>query len=104
MLTDVANPLLGPDGAARVFAPQKGAAPEDLPVLERNLARFAVRLAQVLPAAADHPGAGAAGAETFKIVPMLVLPSRDTCLVAKFAQTGCPILSIANCAAFGTVN
>src|SRR5690606_8282991 len=31
---DVSNPLLGPRGAATVFAPQKGLQPQDLPRLE----------------------------------------------------------------------
>ena len=39
--TDVTNPLLGPAGAARVFAPQKGATPEQVDVLEDALTRFA---------------------------------------------------------------
>jgi glycerate kinase len=34
---DVRNPLCGPDGAARVFAPQKGAGPETIERLERRL-------------------------------------------------------------------
>jgi glycerate 2-kinase len=61
VLTDVTNPLLGPAGAAAVFAPQKGAAPDDLPGFDANLARFADRLAAALPADPDLPGAGAAG-------------------------------------------
>ena len=61
VLTDVTNPLLGPAGATAVFAPQKGAAPDDLPRFEANLARFADLLAAVLPTDPDLPGAGAAG-------------------------------------------
>jgi glycerate kinase len=61
VLTDVTNPLLGTAGAAVVFGPQKGAAPEDVPVLEANLARFAARLAEVVPVEPERPGAGAAG-------------------------------------------
>ena len=34
---DVENPLCGPRGAARVFGPQKGATPEMIEVLDRNL-------------------------------------------------------------------
>ncbi|MGH8584965.1 MAG: glycerate kinase [Gammaproteobacteria bacterium] len=34
---DVENPLCGPRGAARVFGPQKGATPEMVEVLDRNL-------------------------------------------------------------------
>lgn len=35
---DVSNPLLGENGAVYVFAPQKGARPEDLPYLEKRMA------------------------------------------------------------------
>lgn len=38
---DVANPLLGDDGAARTFAPQKGAGPQEVERIERGLERFA---------------------------------------------------------------
>ena len=41
MLTDVTAPLLGPDGAAAVFGPQKGAGPAEIAVLEEGLARLA---------------------------------------------------------------
>jgi glycerate kinase len=59
---DVKNPLLGEDGAARVFGPQKGAPPEDLPRLESNLARLAdVLEATTGVAYRNLPGAGAAG-------------------------------------------
>jgi glycerate kinase len=37
---DVANPLLGPSGAARVFAPQKGASPAEVKQLEEGLANL----------------------------------------------------------------
>jgi len=57
VLTDVTNPLLGPDGAAAVFGPQKGATPQHLPLLEHNLARAA----GFLPADPLQRGAGAAG-------------------------------------------
>ncbi|TMK19418.1 MAG: glycerate kinase, partial [Actinobacteria bacterium] len=59
---DVANPLLGPDGAARVFGPQKGASNEQVETLERGLTRLAERIAGDLGAdVAGMPGAGAAG-------------------------------------------
>lgn len=38
---DVGNPFCGPDGAAYVFAPQKGAGKEDVGVLDRGLKSFA---------------------------------------------------------------
>jgi glycerate 2-kinase len=53
---DVANPLVGPRGAARAFGPQKGASPEQVEELER---RFAADVA--LGPYAELPGAGAAG-------------------------------------------
>lgn len=60
--SDVANPLLGPDGAAAVFAPQKGATPEMLPILESGLANLHRQLvAERLLSPADLPGDGAAG-------------------------------------------
>jgi glycerate 2-kinase len=59
---DVRNPLLGPEGAARVFSPQKGASPGEVEELERRLrdwARLARKTAGKDPAA--EPLAGAAG-------------------------------------------
>lgn len=55
---DVDNPLLGEAGAARVYAPQKGASPRDVDELEARLARFAAATEPELAAAG---GAGAAG-------------------------------------------
>lgn len=37
MATDVTNPLLGRDGAAVVFGPQKGAGPREVEALEASL-------------------------------------------------------------------
>ncbi|SEG45715.1 glycerate kinase [Paenibacillus sp. UNC499MF] len=59
---DVTNPLLGPSGATAVFGPQKGAAPDMVGRLERNLARFAdVIRAETGTSVHGLPGAGAAG-------------------------------------------
>lgn len=59
---DVENPLLGPEGAARVYAPQKGAGPEDTARLEEGLARLAEVIRNDLGIDADSPpGAGAGG-------------------------------------------
>jgi glycerate kinase len=38
--SDVTNPLLGKNGAARIFAPQKGASASDVVILEKNLRFF----------------------------------------------------------------
>jgi glycerate kinase len=62
VLTDVDNPLVGPDGASAVFGPQKGASPEDVVTLDRALARFAeVVRRDTGVEVASLPGAGAAG-------------------------------------------
>lgn len=67
-LADVHNRLLGPDGAA-VYAPQKGASPEDtarlLAGLERLVGLLADRGSWEL---AERPGAGAAGGLGFGIL------------------------------------
>lgn len=61
-LCDVDNPLLGERGAARVYAPQKGATPEQVPILEAGLAHLADRIERDLGLEVRHlPGAGAAG-------------------------------------------
>jgi glycerate kinase len=57
LATDVTSPLFGPDGAAHVFGPQKGADQDTVELLDRGLRR----LAPLLGAAAEQPGAGAAG-------------------------------------------
>jgi glycerate kinase len=56
---DVTNPLFGPNGAAPVFGPQKGATPEDVKELDELLRALAARLGKL--AEANTPGAGAAG-------------------------------------------
>ena len=60
---DIRGPLLGPQGAAQMFAPQKGADPGDVGRLECGLEHFAA-LARQLGGPADVSvlsGAGAAG-------------------------------------------
>lgn len=57
---DVTNPLLGPDGCTRVYGPQKGITPEDIPKHEERLAHL-VKITKEGPVAATRPGAGAAG-------------------------------------------
>lgn len=62
--SDVSNPLYGENGAACVFAPQKGATPEQVRILDQQLRSFARETEAkgiALPHLAQHPGAGAAG-------------------------------------------
>ncbi|MEV6770672.1 glycerate kinase [Nocardia sp. NPDC051030] len=68
LASDVDNPLLGPTGAAEVYAPQKGASPAEVAILEAGLTNWA-RL--IGPAWADKPGAGAAGGTGFGAMAVL---------------------------------
>jgi len=74
---DVSNPLLGPDGAAATYGPQKGAGPAQVPELDARLARFADALeAATGRRERDTPGAGAAGGVGFGLL----------CLTDRFAS------------------
>ena len=69
---DVDNPLLGPDGAAAVYGPQKGASPHDVTILEEGLGRWAEVTEEVLGHRyRDLPGAGAAGGLGFAALAFL---------------------------------
>ena len=57
LLTDVTNPATGPDGAAAVFGPLKGATPEDITLLDAALAQ----LCDICEVDPTTPGFGAAG-------------------------------------------
>jgi glycerate kinase len=75
LAADVGNPLLGPDGAAAVYGPQKGADAQALVDLEAGLARWVDALAAAgladARSAADHPGAGAAGGVGYAVLALL---------------------------------
>ncbi|MGE6896127.1 glycerate kinase [Priestia flexa] len=59
---DVDNPLTGERGASAIFGPQKGATPEMVALLDRNLRHYATVLERDLGQKIDDvPGAGAAG-------------------------------------------
>lgn len=62
---DVDNPLTGPEGAARAYAPQKGASSAVALELDDALARFAALLPGVT---STTPGAGAAGGLGFGLL------------------------------------
>lgn len=59
--TDVTNPLVGPDGAAAVFGPQKGAGPADVVWLAAGLSHWATVLAAGGRSVDAMAGGGAAG-------------------------------------------
>ena len=59
---DVDNPFYGPEGAAYVFAPQKGATPEMVRQLDRGLQHFSALVLQEKGIDLQQiPGSGAAG-------------------------------------------
>ncbi|WP_431126396.1 glycerate kinase [Flagellimonas flava] len=59
---DVNNPLYGENGAAHVYAAQKGASPEEIDILDQGLENFAnVLQSHFGNDVRDVPGAGAAG-------------------------------------------
>jgi len=59
---DASNPLLGPSGAARVYAPQKGASPDEVELLETGMRNIADVIERDFGIDVRNlPGAGAAG-------------------------------------------
>lgn len=60
--SDVDNPLVGPQGAAVVYGPQKGASPEEVRILDQALGHFVAVVHRDLGLDLRHePGGGAAG-------------------------------------------
>jgi glycerate kinase len=70
LLTDVDSPLLGPRGAAQVFGPQKGLAPDQCAWADDLLARWA-ELVDPSSELSSSPGAGAAGGVGFAALAFL---------------------------------
>lgn len=62
ILSDVTNPLCGPKGAVRVFAPQKGADSSMVEILEKGMEHYRDILTKTFGVNPDTiPGSGAAG-------------------------------------------
>jgi glycerate 2-kinase len=84
LASDVDNPLLGPHGAAAVYAPQKGATRDDVERLDAGLHHWSGLVAEALGVrpgpsghpAADVPGAGAAGGVGFAAIAVLGATAR----------------------------
>jgi glycerate kinase len=69
---DVDNPLLGRRGCSRIYGPQKGLLPKDMPVAESNLRRLAVVTGRKPNQDfSKNPGAGAAGGLGFGLMAFL---------------------------------
>ena len=71
LLTDVDNPLCGERGTARIYAPQKGATPEQVEQLERGMEHIADITGEEI---ATQAGCGAAGG-----IPALMMHLLDNC-------------------------
>jgi len=77
LAADVDNPLTGPDGAAEVYGPQKGASPAEVAVLADGLRRWAAVVAAATGADwSSAPGSGAAGGVGFAARAVLAAQSR----------------------------
>ena len=69
VLCDVTNPLCGPNGAAQVYGPQKGATPEQVKELDSRLWKLSEKVFQCLEKdIRELPGSGAAGGLAFGAV------------------------------------
>ncbi|AXQ21129.1 glycerate kinase [Acinetobacter wuhouensis] len=67
--SDVNNPLCGENGASYIFAPQKGASPEMVKILDQNLKHFADLVESTLNIEKQNiNGAGAAGGLGFGLM------------------------------------
>jgi glycerate kinase len=72
LAADVDNPLTGPDGAAEVYGPQKGAGPAEVAALAAGLRRWAAVMAAAVGTDWSRaPGAGAAGGVGFAALAVL---------------------------------
>ena len=70
--SDVDNPLLGPNGAAAVFGPQKGADPDEVQRLEQSLRQWSQLVSEATGRNdAERAGAGAAGGAGFAALALL---------------------------------
>ncbi len=82
VVSDVNNPLYGPQGAAKVYAPQKGADATAVDLLDRGLMHVADKMQAFMNSdVRDMPGSGAAGGIGAGAVAFLgaqLLPGIDT--------------------------
>jgi glycerate kinase len=78
LAADVGNPLTGPDGAAAVFGPQKGAGADQVAALDTSLRRWAALVSEATGRDwSQAPGAGAAGGVGFAALAVLGADQRS---------------------------
>lgn len=99
--TDVDTPLLGPNGSAEKFGPQKGATPDQVAELEATLTHWANQVEHTLgESLRDRPGAGAAGGLGFAILALggTLQPGADMFLrLANYQQALATADVVLNC-------
>jgi len=75
VVSDVNSPLLGPNGAAYIFAPQKGADAAQVKLLDQALAHYASTFKQTIACDKSQlPGAGSAGGTGYGLAMALDAP------------------------------
>lgn len=86
--SDVTNPLLGENGAAAIFGPQKGVSDSQLAAVEQGMERFSRLVAEAT--GEDHiqkPGSGAAGGIGFMLYSFLHAEFRNGLeMIAEISQ------------------
>jgi len=71
LVCDVSNPLFGPDGAAYVYAPQKGASQDQVVELDNGLRKISNVIEQQFDISISNiPGTGAAGGIAASMIPL----------------------------------
>ena len=93
LLGDVGNPLLGPDGAARVFGPQKGADERSIERLETGLRHWAAIMESLVGGRCDGPGTGAAGGVAVGLAPLLLVESEPASDLAGSIESGFEVVA-----------
>lgn len=86
---DVTNPLIGERGAAHVYAPQKGATPEEVTVLNAALAHLASLFPNVDPYTKRAGAAGGAGFGALAVLGGALVSGIDTILEIVHFQQRC---------------
>ncbi len=94
VLCDVTNPVLGKQGAVRIFAPQKGATADEVEILDAGMENFIqlleYKLGMTISTVAGGGAGGGIGASLFATLGAELLPGADTILgMLKFDELIC---------------